>query len=96
MKREHLLAFLKENKSFFEKKYGVTKLGIFGSYANDKARDDSDVDIAIEMKREHKYRNFFALQIYLEDHLHRKIDLGIESQLKPLVRDAIKDEIIYV
>jgi len=30
-------------------KYGVTKIGIFGSLARDQAGHDSDIDIVVEM-----------------------------------------------
>lgn len=96
MNKAQLIDFLKQNKTYFLQQFGVIKIGVFGSYVLDEADDKSDIDIAIEMKPEHKFRNFFSFKRYLEDHLHKKIDLGIESALKPLVRQSIKNHIVYV
>jgi len=49
MKREQALKLLREHKQEFEDRYGVTRLGIFGSVARDQAVDSSDVDVVVEM-----------------------------------------------
>ena len=48
------------------------------------------------MNSPNKFRSFFNLKYFLEDNLYPKIDLGIESSLKPIAREQIKKEIIYV
>lgn len=74
----------------------MTKIGVFGSVARDEANAKSDIDIAVEMKSENKFRNFMALERYLKKLLGKRIDLGVESALKPSVRDEVKKEIVYV
>jgi len=96
MRKEEVIAFLKEHKPYFVNEYGVIKLGLFGSYALDQAREDSDIDLVIEMKSEHKFRNFFALRHYLEAQLKKEIDLGIEHTLKSVIRESIQGKVIYV
>ena len=49
MKRDAALKVLREHKQELEERYGVTRLGIFGSVARDKAADGSDVDVVVEM-----------------------------------------------
>jgi len=49
MRREVALKLLREHKQEFEERYGVTRLGIFGSVARDEATDESDVDVVVEM-----------------------------------------------
>jgi prepilin-type N-terminal cleavage/methylation domain-containing protein len=39
--REEILKILRDNKERFAEKYGVTKLGLFGSFARDEATKDS-------------------------------------------------------
>lgn len=77
-------------------RFGVVKIGLFGSYVRDEARDDSDIDIAVELSGDRLFRKFFALESYLTNGLNKKVDLGIESALKPLVRERIANEIKYV
>lgn len=96
MEKAVILDFLQRNKQKFAQDFGVTKIGLFGSYARGEAREDSDIDIAVEMDSDNKFRSFFALKHFLEDGLGRKVDLGIESAIKPIAYRHIKKEIIYV
>jgi predicted nucleotidyltransferase len=96
MHKSFILDFLTRHKQELSEKYGVTKIGLFGSYARDEQREDSDIDIAVEIQSNNKFRSFFALKHFIEDNLHHKIDLGIESTLKPIAKEHILREIIYV
>ncbi len=94
--KSEVIETIKLNKHRIEAEFGVTKIGVFGSVARDSASAKSDIDIAVEMKSENKFRNFMALERYLTKLLGKRIDLGIESTLKPSVRAEIKKEIVYV
>ena len=39
-----------EDKEKYRPKYGIEKIGLFGSYARDEATEKSDIDIVIEIK----------------------------------------------
>jgi len=92
-----VLDFLKKHKAEYLDKYGVTKIGLFGSYAREEAKASSDIDIAIEMLDEKKsLSTFFSLKRELEAVFKTKVDLGIESALKPIAKERILKEIIYV
>ncbi|TSA25894.1 hypothetical protein D4R71_04460 [bacterium] len=96
MNLDDIINFIKNNKKFLKEQYGVEKIGIFGSYVKNNIKDDSDIDIAIEMAKESKtLHNFLELKRYLEKNLQREVDLGIESNLKKAVKNKIKSEIIY-
>lgn len=96
MTREEILQFLTAHKSELEGRFGVLKIGLFGSYARGDAREDSDIDVAVELVKENIADRYFGLLHYLEDNLHKKIDLGIESNIKPALRPYIMKEIRYV
>jgi len=97
MTKAFILDFLSSHKDELAQKYGVTKIGLFGSYARDEQREDSDIDIAVEMSNEKKsLRTFFGLKNEMELAFGKKIDLGIESTLKPIAKEYILKEIIYV
>lgn len=91
-----ILSFLSDHKEILEHQFGVTKIGLFGSYARNEANEESDVDIAVEIEAPNKFRSFFGLKRYLETNLYPKIDLGIESALKPIAKEFVSKEIIYV
>jgi len=96
MTKNEIIDFIKTHKKDLQEQLGVTKIGLFGSYARDEAREDSDIDIAVELSDANKADNYFKLLHFFEDHLKLKIDLGIESCIKPAVKDNVQKEIIYV
>lgn len=90
------MKYLKENKKELNEKYGVIKIGLFGSYARGEGKESGDIDIAVEIIREKKnIHTFFALKRELERALGKQVDLGIESAIKPAARKYIEQEIIY-
>ena len=70
MTKTFILNYLANHKDEYLKKYGVIKIGLFGSYAREDFKDDSDIDIAIELKNENKsLGTFFHLKESLKVHL---------------------------
>ena len=49
MKSEDIIIFLKNNKYELEK-YGINKIGLFGSYAKNQENENSDIDVLVEFK----------------------------------------------
>lgn len=96
MNKKDILSFLTSHKDEFRIRYGVIRIGLFGSYARGNESDDSDIDIAVEIESLNKFRSFFNLKRDLEKGLGKKVDLGIESALKPIAKKYILKEILYV
>jgi hypothetical protein len=95
--RNDILTFLQTHKDEMAQRFGVVSVGLFGSYARGDAREDSDIDISIELRSDKKsLSNFFGLRRYLEQQFGKTVDLGIESTLKPLVKEMVAREIIHV
>ncbi len=97
MTRNEILDFLKTHKDELRQTYGVQEIALFGSYARETAREDSDIDIAIELAIEKKtLTNFFGLKRYLEQYLGKPVDLGIASTMKLVVKKLAQKEMLYV
>ena len=97
MTKNRILKYLKEHKNEYNEKYGVIKLGLFGSYARDEQNDSSDIDIVIEISKSKKnIHTFFAIKREMEKAFKKNVDLGIEGTIKTIVKDEINKEIIYV
>ena len=96
MTKTFVLEFLKQHKHELFERYGVIKIGLFGSYVREEQTEKSDIDLAVEIESDNKFRSFFGLKAYLEENLHRRVDLGIESSIKPIVKKYIEKEIVYV
>lgn len=78
------------------KSYGVSTLGIFGSFASDQARKESDIDFLVEFKSGQKnYRNFINLQYLLEEITGRKVELVTLMSISPYLKDEILKEVEY-
>ena len=73
----------------------MISIGLFGSYAKDFDRAESDVNILVEL-RPPLANNFFALWIKLEKELNRKIDLVRRgNHLSDKFLQTVEKEIIY-
>ena len=45
--RGEILDFLVRNKQYFRTRFGVTKIGLFGSYATGEQNESSDIDLIV-------------------------------------------------
>jgi len=93
MKKEDIIKKIKQSKNEI-RKLGVTKIGIFGSFVKEKQNKNSDVDIVINISKP-TFDNYMGTFYLLQKLLKRKVDLVIESDLKPEL-EYIKDEAEYV
>ena len=78
------------------KKYGVKRIGIFGSFARATQNNKSDIDILVEFEKGEKiFDNYMELKFYLERLLHRKVDLVIKDAVKPRIKQTVLREVAY-
>ncbi|MCX5803375.1 MAG: nucleotidyltransferase domain-containing protein [Proteobacteria bacterium] len=92
-----IIKHLQRNKGYLYDRFGVTSIGIFGSFVQGEHTSSSDIDMAVEIEGNRKnIHSFLQLKRHLEKETARKIDLGFEHSLKPIVKERIKEQIIYV
>ena len=94
MTKESILAFLKEHKKFLEKQYQVKKIALFGSYSRNEADEESDIDLLVEMPS--SFDLYYDFKEYLEKRLKKRVDIGFEKNLRPFIKESIKEDLIYV
>ncbi len=95
MKREQVLSIIHIHQTQIEQ-FGVTSLSLFGSVARDQAGPDSDVDFLVEFSRPVGLFKLAELQLYLEDILGSRVDLGTSRSLKPRLREDVLQQAIRV
>ena len=96
MSHKHILALLAGCKPELARRFGVTRLSLFGSMARGTARSDSDVDILVAFDGPATSARYFGAQFYLEDLLGRRVDLVTEKALRPELRPYIEREAVRV
>ena len=95
--QHEILSYLTEHKEEFSKRFGIVKLGLFGSFSRGTPKEESDIDILIELDNiEDIHRKKVLFRQQLENKFHRKIDIAREKYLSPLAKQTIMDDVIYV
>jgi predicted nucleotidyltransferase len=89
---------LEVQREYLAAEYGVTIVGVFGSYVRGEQRPDSDVDILIELERPPRISliGLVELEHYLSDVLGMKVDLAIKKNLRKRIGERILSEVVPV
>ena len=100
MKKEEVIKVLKEHIEEI-RRFGVKRIGIFGSVVRGDAGKNSDIDFVVEFEKgKITMKNFGGLVLFLENLFNRKVDVltanGVENIRIKSVREQIKNEIEYV
>lgn len=86
-----IISKLKGSKPFLVEKYGISKIGVFGSYAREENKSESDVDILVEFSLPIGLK-FVTLADELEKILNEKVDLVSQRGVKePYLKIIEKD-----
>ncbi|MDP3466084.1 MAG: nucleotidyltransferase family protein [Sulfuricurvum sp.] len=96
MTKAIILDFLSEHKTELQQKFGIQKMALFGSYARDEQREDSDIDLVIVEIDKKDYFNRVHAKYFLEEHLKKDVDIGYLGSIRNFLKKRIEKEIIYV
>ncbi len=93
-----ILNYLSENKENFRRSLNVVKIGIFGSYARDEQKADSDIDILVvfDDNAEDLFSKRLKLVGIIKSKFSINVDICHEQAIKPVFREMILSEAIYV
>ena len=94
LRSDEILGFLKEQKQDLEARFSVRRIGLFGSVLHGLDREESDVDILIEMDHP-TFDRYMDLKFFLEDRLGRSVDLVLADSLKSRLKPIITRETAY-
>lgn len=96
MGKNIFLTRLREAMPIVRERYGVQRIGIFGSAGRGEERPDSDIDILVEFAPgKATFRNFMELAFFLEDLFGRKVDLVTEQGLSRYIRPYVTREVVW-
>jgi predicted nucleotidyltransferase len=77
-------------------KNDVDKAGIFGSFARDKANEDSDIDILVKFKGRKSLFDLARSELELEKESGRKIEVITYDSINPLIKEHILKEEVKI
>ncbi len=92
---EQIVDILRKHKPVLQKKYPVSKLGVFGSYARGDATSESDIDIVVEINGAMGL-NFVAMADEIEELLGVKTDVVPKRAIKPDYLPFVEKDVVYV
>ena len=93
---EEIMTKIKNDMPYFADKYKVKSLGIFGSYVRGEQKKRSDLDVLVEFIEPIGLLQYVALERELGEHTGKKVDLVMKTALKPVFRENIIREVVYI
>ena len=94
--RDNVLEVLQKSKGELEDRFGVTSLGIFGSVANGKITETSDVDIVVKLRTPNLF-TLVHIKETLEEALHEHVDIiHYRESMNGFLKSRIDRDAIYV
>jgi predicted nucleotidyltransferase len=97
--RDQIVQTLQKEQPYLAAEFGVSKIGLFGSYAKGQPDPASDIDLLVEFERPIGFR-FLELADYLEAVLGHQVDIltpaGIQNIRINKVAQSIRESIVYV
>jgi hypothetical protein len=92
---EQIVNILKGQKKELEKKYPISELALFGSYARGDNNEKSDIDILVDFNGRIGIE-FITLAHELEDIFQAKVDLVSRKGIKPQYLPFVEKNLIHV
>ena len=90
-----IFEILRLNKPQLQK-YGVKRIGLFGSYLRGENKKESDIDFLVEFEEGKKnYDNFIELAFLLEDLFNKNVDLLTPESMSPYLKPYILKEVQF-
>ena len=94
--KEQILTMILNNQERI-RGFGVSKIGLFGSFVRNEQNEKSDIDLIVQFEQGKKsYLKFINLSDYLEELFDKKVDLLTDKAISPYMKSKIKKEAIYV
>lgn len=95
--KENIISTLKSHKSELSK-YGISYVGLFGSYSRDEQSDKSDIDLLIDFEPDKEsFDNYMAAYDIFENLFkNEKVEIVTKNGLSKHIGPKILKEVVYV
>ncbi len=85
---------LNEHQEELRERFGITGIGIFGSFARGEQTPDSDLDVLVSMDKSVSLLEWAGAVNYLSGLLGIKVDVVPVEDIRPELKQAIMEEVI--
>jgi uncharacterized protein len=93
---EEIKEVLQKNKNELREQYGLKEIGIFGSYVRGEQKEESDLDLLVELEKPVGFVRFLKLENALSQLLGLPVEIVTKKALKPHIGKRILQEVKYV
>ena len=96
LSRDDVLDLLRNHKKVLKERFGVTEISLYGSFARDRATEDSDIDVVVKFEDSPTFKRYFGAQIYIEDLFGRNVDLARRHEIRKEILPNVDRDLIEV
>lgn len=96
MTKENVIEILKAAAADSLHRYRARIKGIFGSVVRGDESESSDIDVLVDFKEDADLFDFIGLSLFLEEKLHRPVDIVPTDIIKSDIIHIIQKEAIYI
>lgn len=96
IKKEDIIKILAELNDEVQHKYKARLEGIFGSFVRGEEKDKSDVDVLVSFEENANLLDLVGLSLFLEEKLHRPVDVVPSDSIRREIKDRVLREAIYL
>jgi hypothetical protein len=94
--REEIMDALSNLADELRKNYKVERIGLFGSYARQEQRPDSDIDLLVDFSDDADLFDLAELKYFMEEKLHHRVDVVPARALRDELKQAVLADVSYV
>lgn len=91
-----ILKILESQKRELAKRYPISEMGLFGSYARGDYNEHSDIDILVDFNERIDGFDYIKIAHHLEDAFMQKIDLVSRKGVKAKYISFVENHLIHV
>lgn len=96
MDQRQILKTLEAVRAELAAHYDVKEISLFGSFVRGEQKETSDIDVLVEFGQKATFFDLVRLGLYLEDILHRPVDVIPKDSLRPEFREQVLRERILI
>ncbi|MBI4712289.1 MAG: nucleotidyltransferase family protein [Planctomycetes bacterium] len=87
---------LKRHENEIKSRYRIKKIGIFGSYANNRQKKNSDLDVLVDIEEPVSLLGLVGIENYISGLLGVKVDLVPREDIRSELKQSILKKVIYI